>query len=1175
MHPSHLCRTLVILLGLFCIASLPAEPAHQAGATQDQDPLAWPKPTAENRPWTRWWWLGSAVDKENLTLQLEQFKAAGIGGVEICPIYGAKGYEDRYIDFLSPKWMDMLAHTITEAKRLGLGVDMTTGTGWPFGGPEVTTEDAIGKVVLKSYDVAGGASLKADLPKGQLECLIAVSDAGERVDLTAKVTGGKIDWTAPQGQWKVYALVLAPSGMIVKRPAPGGEGLVIDPYSLHALDKYLTRFDKALATLKAPMPRSQFHDSFEYANATWTPNFLQEFEKRRGYDLRTQLPALFGTGTGDVPARVKYDYRLTIAELHEAWIKRWTDWCHAHGSLSRDQAHGATGNLIDLYAAADIPETESYKKIDDRLLPMQKFASSAAHLSGRPLASCESFTWLKEHFQASLADLKPAVDFYFLAGINHIFFHGIPYSPKDAPWPGWQFYASVNFGPSGGIWRDLPEFNAYVTRCQSILQVGKPANDVLLYFPIHDLWQGEGSGKGGGKGGGANITAMQFTTPGTWMYGTPFHNAAMQLWKQGVGYDQVSDEFLARATVQSNGRILLGGNSYFTVVVPKCKYMPEKTLKKLLDLAEDGGRITFLEALPADVPGLGDLDKRRAALKRMLDSIPTLEAIAPVEGFEPGYKHAIMGRGSVIVRDSMDRVRPFFADNIGFLRRSDAEGDYCFIVNRGNKPFDNWVPFYSEVVSAVLLDPLFKDRIGLAKVWQAKKTRTAFTPDSKVYLQLQPGEACVLRTYKYKKVEGRPWHYQETDGQPWPLAGTWKVRFIEGGPALPAAFETTTLGSWTAQADAEAKRFAGTAVYTLEFDRPAGDAKDWRLDLGRVADSARVRLNGKALGTLWCPPFQLLLGDALRPGKNTLEVEVTNVAANRIADMDRRGVKWKIFRDANVLSVNGGNFDASKWPVREAGLIGPVTLVPLREIAFDTPKQEATEKRLPTLCIIGDSTVRNNTKGQLGWGDPIAGLFDKTKITVANRALGGRSSRTFISEGLWDKVLAGMRPGDFVLMQFGHNDGGPLDKMPARGSLRGSGDETKEIVNAKSGKQEVVHTYGWYMRKYVADAKAKGATPIVLSQIPRNMWKDGKVVRASGDYGKWAAEAAKAEGAAFVDLNEIVAKHYEKLGPDKVNGLFEGDHTHTNAAGAQINAAAVVEGLRELKDCPLSNYLGQ
>jgi lysophospholipase L1-like esterase len=211
----------------------------------------------------------------------------------------------------------------------------------------------------------------------------------------------------------------------------------------------------------------------------------------------------------------------------------------------------------------------------------------------------------------------------------------------------------------------------------------------------------------------------------------------------------------------------------------------------------------------------------------------------------------------------------------------------------------------------------------------------------------------------------------------------------------------------------------------------------------------------------------------------------------------------------------------------------------------------------------------------MGWGTPIAAFFDRTKINVENRARGGRSSRTYLTEGLWDQVLAALRPGDFVLMQFGHNDGGSLTEGRARASLKGTGDETQEVENKTTGRKEVVHTYGWYLRKYIADARARGAMPIVLSPVPRNIWKDGKVVRAANDYGKWAAEAAKAGGAFFIDLNEIVARHYEEAGPEKVQALYftATDHTHTTPAGAQLNAASVVEGLRGLKDCPLAAYL--
>ena len=213
--------------------------------------------------------------------------------------------------------------------------------------------------------------------------------------------------------------------------------------------------------------------------------------------------------------------------------------------------------------------------------------------------------------------------------------------------------------------------------------------------------------------------------------------------------------------------------------------------------------------------------------------------------------------------------------------------------------------------------------------------------------------------------------------------------------------------------------------------------------------------------------------------------------------------------------------------------------------------------------------------GLWGWGAPLSGYFDGAKIKVVNRASGGRSSRTFFTEGLWEKVAAEMKPGDFLLMQFGHNDGGNLEGPKARASLKGNGEGTKEAAIEGSDKKETVHSYGWYLRKYIADAKAKGVTAIVLSQIPRNIWKDGKVGRAAGDYGKWAKEAATAGGALFIDLNEIVAARYEAEGEEKVKTEYftEKDHTHTTAAGARVNAAAVAEGIKALKDFPLAGFL--
>ncbi len=239
------------------------------------------------------------------------------------------------------------------------------------------------------------------------------------------------------------------------------------------------------------------------------------------------------------------------------------------------------------------------------------------------------------------------------------------------------------------------------------------------------------------------------------------------------------------------------------------------------------------------------------------------------------------------------------------------------------------------------------------------------------------------------------------------------------------------------------------------------------------------------------------------------------------------------------------------------------------------PLAQPADAKLPTLFLIGDSTVRNGRgddgNRQWGWGEPLAAFFDPARINVVNRALGGRSSRTYLAES-WEGVQALLKPGDFVIMQFGHNDGGTInDARRARGSLPGTGEETQEIDNLLTRQHEIVHTYGWYLRKFIAAARARGATPIVCSPVPRKIWKDGRVVR-SEDYGKWAAEVARSERARFVDLNESIARKYEELGSENVEPLFADAHTHTSLAGAELNAACVIAGLKSLEGNPLASY---
>jgi len=266
------------------------------------------------------------------------------------------------------------------------------------------------------------------------------------------------------------------------------------------------------------------------------------------------------------------------------------------------------------------------------------------------------------------------------------------------------------------------------------------------------------------------------------------------------------------------------------------------------------------------------------------------------------------------------------------------------------------------------------------------------------------------------------------------------------------------------------------------------------------------------------------------------------------------------------------NGNSKRSPVIHIGLMSALLLMSCcLSIAAQTASPPTLNPKLPTLFVVGDSTANNNANGARGWADPFVAYFDSAKINVWNRARAGRSSRTFITEGLWDKVLGDMKPGDFVLIQFGHNDGGPLNTDRARGSLPGIGAEVKEVV-MPSGKNEVVHTYGWYLRKLVEDARAKGATPIVLSLTVRNIWQDGLVEHGPGKFGQWAAEVATAENAAFVDLTTIVADQYQKLGEQSVKELFATDHTHTSPKGAELNAVGVIAGLKALKKDPLGRY---
>jgi hypothetical protein len=823
-HTSSLLGAVVVTFGIVAQAS---------------DPLVWPEPTKESRPWSYWWWMGNAVDKANLTKELTRYCDAGWGGVHIIPIYGAKGWESKFIEYLSPQWMEMLRHAVTEARRLGMDVDMTTGSGWCFGGPNVSIEHACARVEARE---------------------------------------------AKEGDKKVFQILLKPTSK-VKRAAPGGEGYMLNPLYADAIRHWLGRFTGAFARYDGPKPRAQYHDSFEY-RVDWSPDLLAQFEKRRGYRLQNEFPAFFGKENNDRVARLKCDYRETISDMMiEDSMPLWFNWCRERGFLTRNQAHGSPANLLDLYALADIPETEMFHT--DRRPLVAKLASSAAHVAGRKLVASESCTWLKEHFTETLADVQGLLDDLFVSGVNHVIFHGTCYSPDEADWPGWCFYASTEMNPRNSIWRDVPTLTAYIARCQSVLQAGQPDNDVLVYWPIHDVWHK------------ASGMAENLTVHGaSWFTSQPIGKLAEKLWARGFSFDYISDRQLA--ALQPAGRV---------IVVPTTEHIPLKAMEHLLRLANGGAKVIFDGALPKDVPGLHELEARRAELKKLFEKAKNR--------FQAGDAETLLTKASV--------ARETLVDHVGllFIRRKLDGGRYYFIANRGDKAVDGWLPLATKAKSAAIMDPM-TGRTGVASL----------SSGSKVYVQLAPGDSVVLRTFADRRLDGPAWVYQKPAGEPVSVVGSWKVKFLRGGPALPAAFETAKLASWTELGGEEAQRFAGTALYTLTFDAPVTTAESWRLDLGNVCQSARVRLNGRNLGTAIKPPFRVAV-DALKPKGNLLEVEVTNVSANRIRDLDRRGVKWRNFYDINLVNINYKLFDASNWPLADSGLLGPVTLQPVRTF---TPK---------------------------------------------------------------------------------------------------------------------------------------------------------------------------------------------------------------------------------------------
>lgn len=913
--------------------------------------LNWPAVTNTTRPWTRWWWEGSAVNKKDLTWNLYQYNKAGLGGVEITPIYGIHGYEKEHIDFLSPKWLDVFKHTLNESKRLGLGVDLANATGWPFGGPWVKEEDASKSVYFKTYTVKGGERLFEKIlfqreafvrtannkpasidtikrpvwdnkklqslaldqivyPETLSVSALVAYNGEQSIDLTKLVDkNGILNWTAPAGDpWTLYAVFSGLHGKMVERAAPGGEGYAIDHFSLQAANNYFKRFDEAFKGFDLSYLRAFFNDSYEVDDArgqsNWTPLMFEEFKKRRGYDLKEHLDALFGNGEADRSARVLYDYRATIDELilHN-FTEVWKKWGASKGALVRNQSHGSPANTLDLYDVVDIPETEGTDIL------RFKFATSAGNVTGKQLIAAESATWLDEHFLSSWGDVKKAIDLYFLGGVNHIVYHGTAYSPQNIPWPGWLFYAAVQFQPNNPQWKDFHALNSYITRVQSFLQKGKPDNDVLLYYPLADRYSERG-----------NVMLQHFDGMERNFEKTDFEHVSKWMLEKGYGFDFFSDRQLQKFKSTKAG-VQAASNVYKTILLPANKLISDASFEKLVKLASAGAKVIVYKSLPKDVPGWGGRHARRSRLSQFMDVLGFTDA--------GKVKKAVVGKGAFFVSDDMSALmeaagvkhEEIVEKGLSFVRRKNNDGTVYFINNRSDQFVSGEFPLNATAASVAIFNPV------------TGKTGLADFNGKEVHLQLQPYESLIVQTYATKK-SGQKYQYATPSGAPQPIGKSWKVEFISGGPELPPTFTTDKLQSWTGSSE-QAKIFSGVAKYTTTFEKPiSGEAL--LLDLGKVHSTAEIILNGKKLATLIGPSFTISVPSSSLQETNTLEIIVANLMANRIIYMDKNNLPWKIFYNTNMPArkrenVKNGLFDASAWQPLPSGLLGPVTLTPITQ----------------------------------------------------------------------------------------------------------------------------------------------------------------------------------------------------------------------------------------------------
>lgn len=864
----------------------------QAPAAQAPDaPALWQvfqAPPDDARPLMRWWWFGPAVTTEEISREIAAMQAGGFGGFEVQPTYPLMPDSPRAgvrnLPYLSPDFLRALRHAADTARARGMRIDVTLGSGWPFGGPHISADDAAAGVKRQMLPLpAGAATLRLPSPGPGGATLAAFMD-GRRLPLR----DGDMLRLAPADRSRQVALFqMVRTGQGVKRAAVGAEGYVLDHLSMRAVARHLDAVGTPLMSAFAGTapPHALFSDSLESYGAGWTDTLPAEFRRRRGYDIIDHLPALFDGG--EAAEAVRFDWARTLAELvDENYLRPITLWARARGTRFRAQVYGTPPPLLSSNAIVDLPEGEG---ADWRAMTSTRWATSAAHLYDRPVVSAEVWTWLRSPaWAATPLDMKVEADRHFLQGVNQIVGHGWPYSPPSQPAPGWAFYAAAALNDRNPWYPVMPAVTRYLHRVSALLRQGRPAAQVALYLPTEDAMARLRPDKASvndalREGLGSDITG--------------------QILDAGHQFDAI-DAAAIRA-----GRL-----RHRVLVIPAAVRIDPDAYRAIADWVAGGGAIVSTGPLPSRGGGLLDgaeATRRVADISRRLAADPS----GRVRIVAPAQTRATLARllPPVVAFAHPDR-------HLGFVRRALPGGSLYFVVNTGPTP--------------VATTARFAGDDGRGTWWDAMHGTATPAGTGDIAVRLAPYESRFL-------VFGTPPAALARDGNAavapvFDLSTGWQAR--AGDVAAPPPGR-----SWT---EAPALRHhSGEVRYSRSLRLPAGALAGGRrlwLDFGGdrplpeppehrpaaaieapVRDAATIRVNGRDAGALWAPPWRVEITPFLRPGRNRIEVVVMNSALNAASAAGPRNYRLLEMRYGKRFDDQ----DTDKIVPRASGLLGRVTIV--------------------------------------------------------------------------------------------------------------------------------------------------------------------------------------------------------------------------------------------------------